>query len=260
MIPLLLHQPPLFDILPLYVVQILATPFVFATARRHGWGIVLSVSFHGSLAAQFSATHFPTTALLPMRGGSFHLPAWQFLWFCGVALEETSQRQEIIAPRFRTTVAGLAGILVLAGLCARHGIIEVKSSLFLWMDKWTFGPLRLLNFAAWVVLLLEWNPRPPASLMEQAALWGRHSLAVFAMHLPLVICAVSVIQMFSMTVLEKTFLGLSVIAAISIWVAWLEFNSRQRKEMAVSTLEPQPWIQRLNQEIIRYAPTQPAAG
>ena len=258
LIPLLLHQPPLFDILPLYVVLLLATPFAFATARRHGWGIVLSVSFLGWLAAQFPATHFPANTL-PIRGGSFNLLAWQFLWFAGVALGETSQRGKIIPEKLRKFFLAAAGIIVLSGLCARHGLIAVNTPLFLWMDKWTLGPLRLVNFAAWVVFLVAWNPRPPAALMEQTALWGRHSLAVFALHLPLVVCAASVIQMFPMTDMEKIFLGLSVIAAISIWVAWLEHNAAFRKNLP--TLAAQPWLQRLlHREIIRSAPIKPTAG
>jgi len=223
----------------------------------------LSVSFIGWFAAQFPALHLPAGTLLPVRGGSFNLLAWQFLWFTGVALGESSVRGEIISPVFRKFFLTMAGGVVLLGLCARHDLIPgavLNPGIFSWMDKWTLGPLRLLNFAAWVVLLLAWNPRPPAWVMEQTALWGRHSLAVFALHLPLVVCAASVIQMFPMTGVEKTFLGLSVIAGISIWVAWLEFNSRQRKETVAPTAEPQPWFQRLNRDIIRPRPLKPTLG
>ena len=264
LIPLLLHQAPLFDILPLYVVLLLATPLAFAAARRHGWGIVLSISFLGWFAAQFPATHFAPDALLPIRGGSFNLLAWQFLWFCGVALGETSQRGEIVSQKFRSVIATFAGILVLIGLCARHGAlpgVTIDSEVYFWMDKWTLGPLRLLNFAAWVVFLMAWNPRPPAWLMEQPALWGRHSLAVFTLHLPLVVCAAAVIQMFPMNDVEKTFLGLSVIAGISLWVTWLEFNLQQRKQLPDATASLQSrFLQLLNREIIRTAPSKPTAG
>jgi hypothetical protein len=261
LIPLLLHQAPLFDILPLYVVLLLATPLAFVTARRHGWGIVLSVSFLGWLAAQFPATHLATDALLPVRGGSFNVLAWQFLWFSGVALGETSLRGEIISQKFRSFFFTVAGLVVLVGLGARHGVlpgVTLNDEAYLWMDKWTLGPLRVLNFAAWVVFLIAWNPRPPAWLMEQTALWGRHSLAVFAVHLPLVVCAASVIQMFPMTDVEKTFLGLSVIAAISLWVAWLEHNAAFRKNLP--GLAARPWLQRLlHREIIPTAPAKPFA-
>src|SRR5260370_19735290 len=54
LMPLLLHQPPLFDILPLYVIFLGATPLVLAMARRRGWGIVLIISGLGWLTAQFA--------------------------------------------------------------------------------------------------------------------------------------------------------------------------------------------------------------
>jgi len=262
LMPLLLHQAPLFDILPLYVVLLLVTPFAFVAAKRHGWGVVLSVSFLGWFAAQFPIAHFPTN-LLPLRGGSFNLLAWQFLWFCGVALGEKSRCGEIVSEKFRKFFLTAAGAIVLVGLGARHGVISasaINPAIYEWMDKWTLGPLRLVNFAAWVVLLLAWNPRPPAALMEQTALWGRHSLAVFALHLPLVVCAASVIQMFPMTGVEKTFIGLSVIAAISLWVAWLEINLRQRKQMTTAVPSQSRLLQLLNREIIRSTPLKSSVG
>ena len=45
--PLLLHQPPLFDILPLYVIFLGVTPLLLSFARRRGWGMMLIVSAAG---------------------------------------------------------------------------------------------------------------------------------------------------------------------------------------------------------------------
>jgi hypothetical protein len=91
--PLLLHQPPLFDILPLYVIFLAVMPWLLAIARRHGWGMILTVSALGWLAAQCKLDVRligDPTRLLPLRWGSFDLLAWQFLWVCGLALGETS--------------------------------------------------------------------------------------------------------------------------------------------------------------------------
>jgi hypothetical protein len=41
---LLLYQPPLFDILPMYIVFLLLTPLLLAHTARHGWGRILSLS------------------------------------------------------------------------------------------------------------------------------------------------------------------------------------------------------------------------
>ena len=101
LMPLLLHQPPLFDILPLYVIFLGVTPWLLAFRRRRGWGIILGISALGWLVAQFKWDVWlvgDPTRLLPLRWGSFDLLAWQFLWICGVAIGETSLRRQIINP------------------------------------------------------------------------------------------------------------------------------------------------------------------
>jgi uncharacterized membrane protein len=94
------------------------------------------------------------------------------------------------------------------------------------MDKWTLGPLRLLNFAAWVGLLLAWNPRVPARPLAPLALLGRHSLAVFSFHLPLVVAAATLIQSVPLSSTVQIAVSLSVMAALFPWAAWLEHNPR----------------------------------
>ncbi len=229
LIPLLLHQPPLFDILPLYVILLAATPGLLAIARRHGWEIVLVCSGLGWLAAQFGlGTHFTAdpSRLLPLRWGSFNFLAWQLVWVGGLAFGETALHRPLLNGPSRFRVAAVSATIVLAGLVARHGIFSVNPDCYLWMDKWTLGPLRLLNFAAWVGLLLAWNPRVPSAPLAPLALLGRHSLAVFSFHLPLVIAASTVIQVFALSPAEQTLVGLSVIAALFPWASWLEHGSR----------------------------------
>ena len=49
----LAYNPPLFDILPIYILFMLATPLVLASSKKLGWLPVLSVSAIVWLAAQF---------------------------------------------------------------------------------------------------------------------------------------------------------------------------------------------------------------
>lgn len=244
LMPLLLHQPPLFDILPLYVIFLAATPWLLAFARRRGWGIILTVSALGWLAAQFKLDARligDPTQLLPLRWGSFDLPAWQFLWVGGVAIGETSLRRQIVKPRHRLVVAATAATIVSGALLLRWGFWPhawINPDLFLWMDKWTLGPLRLLDFGAWTALLLAWNPHPPARLLAPTALLGRHSLGVFSFHLPLVIAATTFIQMLAFSGAWQTVIGLLVIALLFPWAAGLEFNRRRRTEAAAKTGAP----------------------
>jgi len=244
LMPLLLHQPPLFDILPLYVIFLGAVPWLLPLARRHGWGMILTVSALGWLAAQCKLDARligDPTRLLPLRWGAFDLPAWQFLYVCGLALGETSLRRPIIKPELRLWLSLPAAALVLVGLLSRHGFWPQtwwNPDIFLWMDKWTLGPLRLLNFAAWTVLLLAWDPHPPKWFLAPAALLGRNSLSVFACHLPLVIAAAVIVQQFTLSIAAQTAIGLLVIALLFVWAACWEYRKRQRAKNTIPTGSP----------------------
>ena len=240
LMPLLLHQPPLFDILPLYVIFLGVMPWLLAVARRRGWGMILTVSALGWLAAQCKLDARligDPVRLLPLRWGAFDLLAWQFLWVCGLALGETSLRRSIIKPERRLWLAIPAAAIVLVGLLSRRGFWPQawwNPDIFLWMDKWTLGPLRLLNFAAWAVLLLAWNPHPPKWFLAPTTLLGRHSLAVFAFHLPLVITAAVMVQVLVMSNAMQTTIGLTVIALLFVWAACLEYHKCRLAKTAVA--------------------------
>ena len=75
------------------------------------------------------------------------------------------------------------------------------------MDKWSLGPLRLLNFGAWVALLYGLEPHTSYLSLAPLALLERNSLAVFAFHLPLVIIAATMLQMFSFSILRRAILS-----------------------------------------------------
>lgn len=240
LMPLLLHQPPLFDILPLYVIFLGATPWLLASARRRGWGILLAVSALGWLAAQLKLDVrlvSEPTRWMPLRWGSFDLLAWQFLWVCGVAIGETSLRRQIVVPKYRTPLVTAAAIVVLAALFFRWGFWPQPArhpDIYLWMDKWTLGPLRVLDFSAWTALLLAWNPHPSPRWLAPTALLGRNSLAVFSFHLPLVIAATTLIQMIALSDMWQTVTGSCVIAMLFVWAAGWEYFKRRRARIAAT--------------------------
>ena len=241
LMPFLLHQPPLFDILPLYVIFLGATPFLLAIARRKGWKIILSGSILIWLVAQFKLDARligDPSRWLPLRWGAFDFWAWQLIWVAGLALGETAVRRPIIFPRQRAGLATAAAIIVITGFTVRHGFLPqawTPADINLWLDKWTLGPLRVLNFAAWVVLLLAWNPKLPTWLLSPTALLGRHSLAVFAFHLPLVIIATAIIEVFAPAAAVQTDIGLLVIALLFLLATWLEHRKRPSVPMRLPT-------------------------
>jgi hypothetical protein len=228
LVPLLLHQPPLFDILPLYVRMLGATPWLLMAARRWGWRPVLIVSAVGWVVAQFQlGDRFigDPARLLPVSLGSFHFLAWQFLWVCGLALGETMLRGSLISDDRRTGIMFGAGLIIVAGVVCRHFInpdAPFSQFLYRWVDKWSLGPIRMLNFGAWVALLLAWNPKLPHFSLAPTALLGRNSLAVFAIHLPLVIMATCLIESVPFSNSGQLFIGGLVIVQMFAWAGWFE--------------------------------------
>src|SRR5260370_27029269 len=83
----LLFQPPLLDILPMYVIFSLVTPLAFWIAGRVGWKPVFAVSVGLWLLSQFNVREFLTA---PVRDqafvqiGPFDLFSWQLLWMAGL--------------------------------------------------------------------------------------------------------------------------------------------------------------------------------
>ena len=255
LIPLLLHQPPLLDILPLYIIFLAVTPWLLAIARRKGWGIILSLSFLGWLAVQLNiCAHIVGNPAqwLPVRWGAFNLLAWQFVWVSGLAFGETALHRPLLPDKWRPAVGIPCAVIVLTGLLARHGFVPFNPDLFLWMDKWTLGPLRLLNFAAWVGLLLAWKPQVPSAPLKPLALLGRNSLAVFSFHLPLVVIATTMIQMFALSSVGQVLAGLMVMTALFPWAVWVDGRPSQVRLPAASG-EPWPpiWMRNLPEILSR---------
>jgi hypothetical protein len=239
LLPLLLHQPPLFDILPMYVVLLGITPFVLAASRRYGWKPVLCVSALVWLTVQFKwgVGIGDSTKLLPLHWGSFNLLAWQFLWIGGLAIGSTVLRRPLFRSEHRLPYAGMGAVVVLAGLLCRHGCWPqawFSPELYVWMDKWTLGPLRLLNFGAWVVLLAALNPSFAPVTLSPLALLGRHSLAVFSLHIPLAVAATTVIEMLSPSKPAQVVIGIFVIGLLFAWAALSEWRNRGNKQQIAS--------------------------
>lgn len=226
LIPLLLHQPPLFDILPLYIVFLCLTPWCLGFAARHGWTAVLGGSAILWAGAQFLSFACVVKALSPwllLRLGSFNLLGWQFLWVLGLATGATLVRDAPGMRRHRRWPLWPALAIVAIGILCRHrfGLQPASVPNFaFWTGKWRLGPLRLIDSIAWAVLLWSWSPRPASWLVKPLALLGRNSLAVFAAHIPLAILATTLILLSDWSPAVRTAAGLAVIGAL-FGFAWL---------------------------------------
>lgn len=198
---LLIYQPALFDILPMYVMFLLLTPWVLEHARRQGWVLPLAASIAIWAAAtlglrtSFHQGLMAVTGLsLPMAAtGSFNPFAWQLIWVIGLWLG-TARLQGSASPLRATPRAlMLLALLVASFLLWRHvggqtpfGVdasgAPVSANRLI--DKWDLGPLRLLNVFALAVLIAAAGPaiarRVPLGFLSRL---GRSSLPVFSAHL-----------------------------------------------------------------------------
>ena len=192
----LAYQPPLLDILPMYILFLVGTPVVMRATARHGWGIVLAISVTVWVAAQFGLrkvmygllSHSLGLDIRPSQTGAFDLFAWQFLWVLGLwfgALGFGHARQ-VLASGGRVLHLALAVALLM--LFWRHysgpmGFEDGARYLF-WIDKWTLSPVRIINLAALVLVMIGLS----ASLLDRVRMpalesLGRASLAVFVAHI-----------------------------------------------------------------------------
>jgi hypothetical protein len=196
----LVYQPPLLDILPLYILFMLVSPWLLSHGMRHGWNGILLLSLGLWLLAQFGITPAMYDWVVRHTGlpvpfnetGSFDTLAWQFVWVLGLWMGS----QLVIAPRnlppharFPDWMVVVAVLIGLAGLVWRHAVGQTPfpghDQVNLLFDKWLVGPLRLINLLALVTLTVRFGPwlkRHLPRLRPMEAM-GRHSLPVFCTHL-----------------------------------------------------------------------------
>ncbi len=197
--PALIYNPPLLDILPMYVIFMLATPLLLGVAKRWGWRSVLFASGVVWLLAQFhlrewlfaAAVHFGFP--IPLNEtGAFDLFGWQFLWTIGLCLGAAKERSLFTKLRIpRWLVVSSAGVALALFVC-RHTAFDVLTGPALFdilVNKWRLSILRLVDAAALGVLLLRFgSPLADTRLGRRLAALGRTSLEVFTAHV--VLCLV----------------------------------------------------------------------
>ena len=200
----LLYAPPLLDILPLYILFMLATPAVLTLSLRRGWAPILTFSFGLWVLAQFGVGQaiYQTIASamqfdMPYaETGAFSLLAWQLLWIIGLWMGSTKaegHERDIATPGW---IVAPAVVVALIFMVWRHAVGQTPfpsgNELNLLFDKWHLSPLRLLDFLALLVVTLRWG--------NSLALWfarpflarlGAASLPVFCAHLVISLLALA---------------------------------------------------------------------
>jgi hypothetical protein len=189
---LLVYRPPLLDIIPLYLIFLLLSPFTLILATRIGWRFVLGGSFAVWLLAQFGlrqalygfAAHHLGLRIPLNEMGAFNLWAWQFMWvlgmWCGARWAKDDLPVENWARRIWIPAAVVAAALLVVRYAEIRGLNLAAWSLF--FDKWHLGIFRLIDFAAIAALLIRFQSVVKPLAVRPLVLLGQASLQVFCAH------------------------------------------------------------------------------
>jgi hypothetical protein len=251
---LLIYCPPLLDILPIYVIFLLASPFAFSIAVKRSWRPVIAGSTLIWLLAQFhlrafvhdkvvAITHLP----IPLQQwGAFDLFAWQWVWIMGMWMGARSVEGELPLHVIPKWVTGIAGAVCLFFVGVRHawwGARLTQDSLGLLLDKWQLGPLRVLNIIAFVLVLYSLRGAVRWLISREPFITlGRASIEVFCAHLLFVFVGLALLYgevpelhgIYALSLLVATFIGL-------IYVAQRQVR-RKHAEKARTTRAPSPVV------------------
>ena len=198
----LVYQPSMLDILPMYVVLMLLAPISLRLMQRYkttGMTIVLATSL---LIWVLPHIGIGNLAWLPkaltVQVGAFNWLAWQLIFVSGMVIGFI--RLERKAKPWQPKISlMLLSLLVISFLyLQRHGYIHAEGYIVLqWLQTYShiardnLGWLRLVNVLAmiyfisgFIALTRDWQWVKPLQKFKQwLAFLGQHSLQVFAYHL-----------------------------------------------------------------------------
>lgn len=182
--PLLIYQPGLLDILPMYCAFVLLLPFVLGLLEKGRQWPLLAGSFALWAIVQFLPNYDGATIAPPLNLGFFNVLAWQFLFICGVALGHIKTKAATpLAPVRPALLAAAIGGAVFF-FCLQHRLIPSlwpESDFGIMLNKPSLGALRLMSFAFIAYLVGVASTRfPRLFAWRPLALLGRHSLLVVA--------------------------------------------------------------------------------
>lgn len=202
--PLLIYEPPMFDILPMYAVFLALTPFALALQARRGALWMLGPSIALWVLSQFGLNQHGRLVLGLVFGGmpdhvfgAFDLLAWQLLWSLGLTFGGSEKLQELLrGPRVRRLSWGAWGVC-LGFLVLRYGerLGGLSIPVPVLFDKWRLAPLRLVNLFAWIVVLGRVGPGlTQIRWTRPLHLLGRASLSVFCAHILVATAAILLVD------------------------------------------------------------------
>ncbi len=235
---LLLYQPGLLDILPMYCAFLLVLPWVLRATLRGNGLIILAVSF-----ATWAFTQAADGGIYTWGGriglGAFHPLAWQLPFMAGAVLgAHKAAGVTLLRPRALPLALACAGAVAL--WLVRHGFLAAPlpaDQLAQLTNKTTLGVLRLANFALVAYLVASAaTVFPRAFRWRPLAIVGEAALPAFAAQALVAIALITYPELFAATPLGRWIATLVMLATI-FGVAYVRRWQRNRRiELALAQL------------------------
>jgi hypothetical protein len=245
---LLIYCPPLLDILPMYVIFLLITPFLLAIAAHRGWKGILLASGSVWLLAQFGLRAWVhdvivhlTTLQIPLQDtGSFNLFAWQMVWVSGLCIGAISSQEgrSFGRSRFVYQVSVLICIFFIGVRYNWFGNHLTQQTLGMQLDKWQLGPLRLVNLIAFA-FVISWSRKllTRLFLIEPFIMLGKASLQVFCAHLAFVFFGLALL--YGTASQLHGFYAVGLVASTFVGLIFVSLRKTRRERQEQTTNNPQ---------------------
>lgn len=235
---LLQFQPSLLNILPLYILLLIALPFLVLLMRRHVLaGLVPSgLLWASALMFGWNMPGFPEG-----RRWFFDPFTWQFLFTLAAALGMTRRGRAHRLPRDGALARGALVFVLVTGVVAASWslhqavprIPQIPVLPEAWFDKTTLPPLRLIGVLALAVVVSAYVPAEARWLRARAGwllvLCGQNSLELFCLSILLAVLANFVLSLVGYGILAQLLAncaGLAVMGGVGLMLAWFKAGGR----------------------------------
>lgn len=236
----LLYQPGMLDILPIYCAFVVALPWVLDRLEEGKRGLILTLSIGAWLLVQFAP---PTDGgpYYPIVTSSFNILAWQLLFFIGVMVGHAKADPQKDFMRFRPWLFLLALALAIYGygIAQLHWRTPGSDDLFgRMLNKPALGFDRLVDFLAFAYLVGMFGKHFPKALTwKPVAFLGQHSIAVFSVQSVVAITLCEFDNLFSTPARNYT---TTAIAVALLWVSAAVHERLQRRARGGSGADSAP--------------------
>ncbi|MDE1464257.1 OpgC domain-containing protein [Spartinivicinus poritis] len=216
--------PNFLDIIPVYVLFLIVTPFILNRLVLGKFRVILFCSVIFWILAQLRPQQFLLSGIkswlpiLPWNFGYFEIFAWQLIFILGIVLGYYLVKGTLSIPK-STSLLLISLVFTIFMLCHRHSsyfqlVLPLQES---WISVSSLGPLRLLNTVALGYVLFRAASQFPNYFNQKAFIYlGQHSLYVFTYH----IIFLYTLTLFRMQISELNFVVQMIIFGCCLASLW----------------------------------------